>query len=62
MLLGLGATVRPVLAAFTPETGAYDSSGGAAAQRERATDHAHEDQVAHQHAHAATQPGQAHDD
>jgi len=24
MLVGLGATVRPVLEAFTPEAGAYD--------------------------------------
>ncbi len=27
MLVGLGATVTPVMAAFTPEAGAYDSSG-----------------------------------
>jgi urease accessory protein len=30
MLVGLGATVKPVLAAFTPEAGAYDSSGASA--------------------------------
>jgi urease accessory protein len=34
MLRGLGATVTPVMAAFTPETGAYDSSGTIAAQHE----------------------------
>jgi urease accessory protein len=34
MLLGLGATVTPVMAAFTPEAGAYDSSGTAAAPYE----------------------------
>jgi urease accessory protein len=27
MLLGLGAKVEPVLAAFTPESGAYDTTG-----------------------------------
>jgi urease accessory protein len=48
MLRGLGATVRPVLAAFTPETGAYNSSGTTANQHE----HAH----AHQHPHDATPP------
>jgi urease accessory protein len=55
MLRGLGATVRPVLAAFTPETGAYNSSGTTANQHE----HAH----AHQHPHDATPPYQhAHGD
>src|ERR1700722_5956089 len=48
MLLGLGATVRPVLAAFTPEAGAYDSGGSAANQ--------------HEHAHAPSHPGHPHDD
>jgi urease accessory protein len=62
MLLGLGATVRPMLAAFTPELGAYDSSGSAATQHERATDHAHGDQAPYQHAHADAQPGHTHDD
>jgi len=55
MLRGLGATVRPVLAAFTPETGAYNSSGTTANHHE----HAH----AHQHPHDATPPYQhAHGD
>jgi urease accessory protein len=66
MLRGLGATVKPVLAAFTPETGAYDSSGGssgsAAAQHELARHHTHGDQTPYQHAHADAQPGHAHDD
>lgn len=35
MLHGLGATVTPVMAAFTPEAGAYDSSGTVAAQHEQ---------------------------
>jgi urease accessory protein len=51
MLLGLGATVRPVLAAFTPEAGAYDSSGSAAIQH----DHGHGQQQAH-----VDQPMQGH--
>jgi urease accessory protein len=68
MLLGLGATVRPVLAAFTPEAGAYDSSGSsgvastAATQHEHAPQHTHGDQAAYQHAHADAQPGHTHDD
>jgi urease accessory protein len=41
MLKGLGATVTPVTAAFTPETGAYDTSGTSAAQNEHAAEHAH---------------------
>jgi urease accessory protein len=49
MLKGLGATVMPVMAAFTPETGAYDSSGTAAGQNGHAAPHEH---VA-QHTHAA---------
>ncbi len=43
MLLGLGATVRPVMAAFTPEAGAYDSSGTTAAQSEHSlAGHSHD--------------------
>ena len=62
MLLGLGATVRPVLAAFTPEAGAYDSSGGATTQHELAPHHTHGDQAPYQHAHTDAQPGHTHDD
>ena len=54
MLLGLGATVRPVLAAFTPEAGAYDSGGSAATQ--------HEHGLTPQHAPGHPQPGHTHDD
>jgi urease accessory protein len=63
MLLGLGAKVTPVLAAFTPETGAYDSSGSAATQHENglAPHHAHGDRAPHEHAHAAAQPGHTND-
>jgi urease accessory protein len=43
MLLGLGATVRPVLEAFTPEAGAYDSSGAAAVQYEHSLAGHHHD-------------------
>jgi urease accessory protein len=60
MLLGLGAKVRPVLAAFTPEAGAYDSSGGASTQHDLEPQHAHGDQPSHRHAHS--QPGHTHDD
>jgi urease accessory protein len=62
MLLGLGATVRPVLAAFTPEAGAYDSSGSTATQHELAPHHTHGDQAPYQHSHADAQPGHTHDD
>jgi len=72
MLLGLGATVRPVLAAFTPEAGAYDSSGSAATQHEHGLAHqqaqgyqrAQEREQPHTHHHdlAPTQAGPAHDD
>jgi urease accessory protein len=64
MLLGLGATVRPVMAAFTPEAGAYDGSGSAMTRHE----HAHGQQQAHgaqsvqEHTHTFAQPGHAHDD
>jgi urease accessory protein len=70
MLRGLGATVTPVLVAFTPEAGAYDSSGSAANQHE----HAHARQHPHdakppyqhvhgdQHTHAPSHPGHPHDD
>ncbi len=43
MLLGLGASVRPVTAAFTPEAGAYDSSGTATAQYEHSPAGHHHD-------------------
>ena len=56
MLRGLGAKVRPVLAAFTPETGAYDTSGSAAHQYE----HPHDVKPPYQH--APTHPGHSHDD
>jgi urease accessory protein len=72
MLRGLGATVRPVLAAFTPETGAYNSSGTAANQHEHAHQHphdatppyqhAHGDDSSPQHTHAPSHPGHPHDD
>ena len=48
MLKGLGATVTPVMAAFTPETGAYDSSGTATGQNGHAAQHEHS--VQHEHA------------
>ncbi len=44
MLVGLGATVTPVMAAFTPEAGAYDSSGTQNVQ------HEHAPQLEHPHA------------
>jgi urease accessory protein len=47
MLLGLGATVRPVLAAFTPEAGAYDTGGAPAGGHQ-----AHGDSHGHEHSHA----------
>jgi urease accessory protein len=74
MLRGLGATVRPVLAAFTPETGAYNSSGTTANQHEHAHahqhphdatppyQHAHGDDSSPQHTHAPSHPGHPHDD
>jgi urease accessory protein len=70
MLRGLGATVRPVLAAFTPEAGAYDSSGSAANQHEHthARQHPHDAKPPYQHAHgdqhthAPSHPGHPHDD
>ena len=74
MLRGLGATVRPVLAAFTPETGAYNSSGTTANQHEHAHvhqhphdakppyQHAHGDHSSPQHTHAPSHPGHPHDD
>src|SRR5882762_3242695 len=48
MLRGLGATATPVMAAFTPETGAYDSSGTATGQNGHAAQHEHS--VQHEHA------------
>jgi urease accessory protein len=51
MLLGLGATVKPVLAAFTPEAGAYDSTGSAAIQHDSSTVTQHNPALAHQHPH-----------
>jgi urease accessory protein len=70
MLRGLGATVRPVLAAFTPETGAYNSSGTTTNQHEHAHAHQHPHdakppyQQAHgdQHTHAPSHPGHPHDE
>ncbi len=52
MLVGLGATVRPVLAPFTPEAGAYDTttSAGHLHSAAHAHDHHHVDQ-AHTHDH-----------
>jgi urease accessory protein len=64
MLRGLGATVRPVVAAFTPETGAYDTSGSAANQHEHAHQHPHDAKPPFQHAHADHSPplhAQAHE-
>jgi urease accessory protein len=62
MLIGLGATVRPVMAAFTPEAGAYDSSGSTVIQH----DHVHGQQQSHgdqpAQGHTPTQAGHAHDD
>jgi urease accessory protein len=44
MLLGLGASVRPVMGAFTPETGAYDISGTPVAQHDHSqAGHLHDD-------------------
>ena len=72
MLRGLGAKVRPVLAAFTPETGAYDTSGSAANQHEHAHQHPHDAKPPFQHApgghsppthaHAPSHPGHSNDD
>jgi urease accessory protein len=62
MLLGLGAKVRPVLAAFTPEAGAYDTGGSASAPHDLGLEpqHAHGEQPPHRHEHS--QPGHTHDD
>ena len=66
MLLGLGATVRPVMAAFTPEAGAYDSSGSAVTQHDHAhgqqQTHGNQPTQGHQHTHTPAQAGHAHDD
>jgi urease accessory protein len=65
MLRGLGATVRPVLAAFTPEAGAYDSTGSAATQHEHARLHPHDAKPPYQHAHGDQHthaPSHSHDD
>jgi urease accessory protein len=72
MLRGLGATVRPVLTAFTPETGAYDSSGNSPNQHPHDAkppfQHTHRDHSPPLHAHDGRQthapatPGHAHDD
>jgi urease accessory protein len=51
MLHGLGATVTPVMAAFTPEAGAYDTSGTPAAQLENSAQH--DPSPEHQHSGAA---------
>ncbi len=57
MLVGLGATVRPVLAPFTPEAGAYDTTASAGdAHGAHAHDHDHGG-----HAHAHSPPGHHHD-
>jgi urease accessory protein len=61
MLHGLGATVTPVMAAFTPETGAYDSSGTAAAQLEHSAQHVHAPQHEHPAQHEHSRPGHHHD-
>ena len=65
MLRGLGATVRPVLAAFTPETGAYDTSGSAAHQHEHphTGQHPHDVKPPYQQAHGDHSPSlHAHSD
>ena len=62
MLHGLGATVTPVTAAFTPEAGAYDSSGTAAAQLEHSAQHVHSDQHEHPAQHEHSRAGHHHDD
>ena len=62
MLHGLGATVTPVTAAFTPEAGAYDSSGTAAAQLEHSAQHVHSAQHEHPAQHEHSRAGHHHDD
>ena len=42
MLRGLGATVAPVLAPFTPEPGAYDHAAGADTLAGAAAEHHHD--------------------
>jgi urease accessory protein len=61
MLHGLGATVTPVMAAFTPETGAYDSSGTAAAQLEHSAQRVHSAQHEHSVQHEHSRAGHDHD-
>jgi urease accessory protein len=58
MLVGLGATVKPVLAAFTPEAGAYDTgaAAGTAAAATATGQHEHDTHAEHGHA------GHHHDD
>lgn len=46
MLVGLGATVKPITAAFNPEPGAYDISAAPAQQTAHGHGHTHE---AHTH-------------
>lgn len=41
MLLGLGACIRPVMAAFTPEAGAYDNAGARGSPHHESHDHSH---------------------
>src|ERR1700722_12985137 len=65
MLRGLGATVRPMLTAFTPETGAYDTSGSAANPHEHAHtgQHPHDVKPPYQRAHGDhSTPLHAHSD
>ena len=50
MLVGLGAIVRPVMAAFTPEAGAYDIGSTPAAQHLPESEHSHGTQ-AQEHRH-----------
>ena len=50
MLVGLGATVRPVLEAFTPEAGAYDHTLTAGRSHEDVSE-GHADQHGHGHGH-----------
>jgi urease accessory protein len=61
MLHGLGATVTPVIAPFTPETGAYDSSGTAAAQLEHSAQHVNSAQHEHPAQHEHSRAGHHHD-
>lgn len=61
MLHGLGATVTSVMAAFTPETGAYDSSGTAATQLEHSAQHVHAPQHEHPAQHEHSLAGHHHD-